>query len=390
MLNNTNSNKKNSQSSFSLINVIVIVIVASIVSALTTGVIIYNNNKITPKVTYSSLASDENLNQFLEVYANITSEYYETVDKKELLQKAISAMMNSLNDDYTTYLNDEVTDELLSDLSGKYEGIGISINNETKTIIKVYKNTPASKVGIKENDVIIGINDEDVSNLTGQQIVTKIKNFKDNFNLIIKRNGETLSFTLKNENINLPCTEYNFLPNSKIGYISISTFSKTLEEQLRMALNDLESNGMESLILDLRDNTGGFLDIAKNIASIFLPKGSTIYSLNEKEKIKSEKDNTSEKRDYNIVVLVNKNTASASEILTAALKDVNGAKIVGEQTFGKGKVQQIMQLNNGGMVKYTSALWLTPNGICIDEVGITPDYIVKNQLAKAREILELN
>ncbi len=376
------NNNKIKKVGFSLGEVIIIVIITSIVSALTIGVLLYNNNKITSKVTYKDLEKDDNLNQFLEVYANITSEYYENVDKKAMLQRAISAMMGYLGDDYTTYLDDDDTSELLSSLEGKYEGIGVSINNETKALIKVYPHTPASKAGLLDNDIIIGVNNDDVTALSGQEVVNKIKAQKGQFTLVVNRGNETLTFTLSNEEILKPCIDYELLQDSKIGYIAITAFSQSLEEQMHIALEDLEASGMTSLIIDLRDNTGGYLDAAHSVASIFLPKGSIIYSLNEKNKITNYKDSTSEKKDYKIVVLTNKNTASASEILAAALKDVYGATLVGETTYGKGKVQQTMQLDGGTMIKYTSAYWLTPNGTCIDEVGITPDYIIQNELIK--------
>ena len=376
---------KSQKKVFALWEVMLIVVVVSIISSLTMGVILYNNNKITPNVTYSDLANDENLNQFLEVYASITSEYYENVDKEEILQRAISAMMNYLGDDYTTYLNNSDTSELLSTLEGKYEGIGVSINNESKTLVKVYPDTPASKAGLLANDVIIGLDDIDVTDLSGSEVVELIKAKKKDFTLKIKRGEEILSFTLHNEQILKPCIDYYFLPNSKIGYLAITTFSRTLEEQVRSALKYLENNNMTSLIIDLRDNTGGFLDVAHSVASIFLPKGSIIYSLNEKNKITDYKDTTNERKEYKIAILTNKSTASASEILTAALKDNYGAKIVGKTTYGKGKVQQTMKLNGGSMVKYTSAYWLTPKGVCIDEIGITPDFIVENEVIKDDE-----
>ena len=317
---------------------------------------------------------------------------------------AISAMMGYLDDDYTTYLDNGDTEDLLDTLEGEYKGIGVPINNDSKARVKVYPDTPASKVGLLANDVIIGIDDVDVTELSGSKIVEIIKSKQSDFTLKVKRGEEILSFTLSNEQILKPCIEYDFLPNSKIGYIAISVFSRSLVEQVRSALKYLENNGMVSLIIDLRDNTGGFLDVTHDVASIFLPKGSIIYSLNEKNKITDYKATTSEKKDYKIVILTNKSTASASEILTATLKDNYGAISIGETTFGKGKVQQTMKLNGGTMVKYTSAYWLTPKGICIDKVGITPDYIVENnvikddegntievidnQLNKAREILD--
>ena len=385
------NNKFNDNKVFNLTWILVIVVITSIVSALTTGVIIYNNNKIGNKLSYSDLSKDEKLNQFLEVYANITSEYYQDVNKEELLEKAISAMMNYLGDDYTTYLNNDNTNDLMTQLAGEYTGIGVAINNENKSITKVYDETPASKAGILAGDIIIGINDKDVTNMNANEVVNMIKNNKEYFSLKLKRNEEIIEVTVKNEKIISPNIEYKFIENTKIGYMSIDAFSTTLDIQMKKALKYLEGEGMQSLIIDLRNNTGGYLDIASKVTSMFIKKGEKIYSLSEKNKIDDYFDETEEHRDYKIIILTNNNTASASEIMAAALKESYGAEIVGETSFGKGKVQQTMKLDNGSMVKYTSAYWLTPKGNCIDEIGITPNYFVSNEeiLDESGKIIEI-
>ncbi len=364
---------------FNLPWILTIVVITSIISALTTGVIVYNNNKLSPKIGYNDLANDPELNQFLEVYANILSEYYEDIDKSALLEKAIAGMLNYLGDDYTTYLDDNSTSDLMEQLAGEYEGIGVSINNADKSISKVYDDTPASKAGLQAGDIIIGFNNQDVTNMPASDIVSLIKESKDAFSLKINRNGEVLTTTLQIAKIISPSIDYYLVENTSIGYLYISTFSKTLETQVKKAITELETQGMTSLIIDLRDDTGGYLDAAQNVASIFIEKGKTIYSLNYKENITKYVDKTSEKKEYPIVILLNKNSASASEILASALKESYGATIVGETSFGKGKVQQTMELESGSMVKYTSAYWLTPNGNCIDKIGIVPDYPISNE-----------
>lgn len=367
---------------FNLPWVLGIVVVTSIVSALTTGVIVYNNNRITNTVTYADLSKDENLNQFLEVYANIISEYYEDVNKEEMLDKAIAAMMNYLGDDYTTYLDNEDTSDLVTKLSGEYIGIGVSINNSNKSITKVYEDTPASSAGIKEGDIIVGYNEQDTSTMSASEIVALIKENKNYFTLKLKRGEEIISVSLRNEKIISPSINYKMLENTNIGYIYIETFSNTLETQIKKALNHLENAGMTSLIIDLRDDTGGYLDAASKVTSLFTKKGQKIYSLNYKNEVTHYMDETDEYRDYEIVILINENTASASEIMASALKESYGATIVGETSFGKGKVQQTMKLEDGSMVKYTSAYWLTPKGTCIDGIGIVPDYVISNEEIK--------
>lgn len=176
----------------------------------------------------------------------------------------------------------------------------------------------------------------------------------------------------------------------------MNAFSLKSFEDFQESLMDLETKGMDSLIIDLRNNTGGYLNAATNIANLFLEKGEIIYSLENKNKITAFKDETNDKREYKIAILVNSSTASAAEILTAALHDSYGAIVVGKTTYGKGKVQT-MKYYEDSIVKYTSAKWLRPNGECIDEVGIIPDYDINikvsngetfdTQLDKAIELL---
>ena len=372
-------NKGKNYRGFSLAWVIGIVVVTSIISALTAGVIVYNNNKLSYDRTYGDLSNDEDLNEFLSVYANILSSYYEDVDKGALLDKAIAGMMDYLGDDYTTYLDDESTEELFDSLSGKYTGIGVSINNNDKSIVKVYDNTPAKKAGILVGDIIIGLNNTDVTNMSATEVVNLIKNNKDTFTLKLQRGSEVVTVSLKNETLIAPNTEYYMIEGTTTGYLYMQTFSNTLAEQVENALKDLEDQGMTSLIIDLRNNTGGYLTAATDVANIFLEKGKRIYSLDYQNEVTNFNDDTKEHKEYKIVVLVNENTASASEILAAALKESYGATIVGETSFGKGKVQQTMKLDDGSMVKYTSAYWLTPSGTCIDGIGISPDYYIVNE-----------
>ena len=372
-------NKEKNYRGFSLAWVIGIVVVTSIISGITTGVIVYNNNRLSYNMTYGDLSDDKELNEFLTVYANILSDYYEDVDTGELLDKAIAGMMDYLGDDYSTYLDDETTAELFESLSGEYKGIGVSINNTDKSIVEVYKNTPASKAGIETGDIIVGFNNTDVTNMSATEVVEMIKNSTGNFTLQLKRGEQTITVTLKNETLIAPNTDYYMIENTNIGYLYMETFSNTLATQVTSALEEMEKNGMTSLIIDLRNNTGGYLNSASDVASIFLEKGKRIYSLEYQNEVNHYNDETREHKEYNIVVLINENTASAAEILAAALKESYGATIVGETSFGKGKVQQTMQLDDGSMVKYTSAYWLTPNGTCIDEIGINPDYYVTNE-----------
>lgn len=364
---------------FNLITVLIIVFIVSIVSGITSGVIVYNNNRIADNVTYNDLIRDKELLDFLKVYADIDQKFFEKVDKSVMIKKAIDAMMSYLGDDYSSYLDGTETNELLKELAGEYKGIGIALDNETKTISRVFENTPASKAGLTIGDIIVGFNETDVTNMSATDITDKIKNANGAFTLKLKRGENVIAVSLKNETIISPNIDYRLVADhTNIGYLKIDCFSKTLGTQVKNALKHLEDNNINSLIIDLRDNTGGYLTAAEEVSSLFLEKNKTIYSLNYKNEVTSSKDKTEEHRNYKIAILMNNNTASASEVLAATLRDNNGAKLVGETSFGKGKVQDTMQMQDGSMVKYTSAYWLTPKGVCIDGIGLEPDYYVSN------------
>lgn len=384
-----------SRKGFSLKSVAIIIIVTAIITSLTTGLIIYNNSKLI--LGSASLSSDSALKEFLKVYSSLDENYYENIDKTKMIDAAIAAMLKYLGEDYSTYLNQTETDSLSNKLSGTFKGIGISITNGNE-IVKVYEDTPAFKAGLKENDKIIRINDTDTEGKNQIEVANLIDKTKEN-TLVVSRDGAELTFKVIPEEINTPLTTQVYEKNDKkIGYIYIEAFTEKVGEEFKKSLEDLEQQGITSLIIDVRENTGGYLKGATEIASLFLEKGKTIYSLEGKDGVTTYKDETDEKRDYPVILLINENTASASEVLAAALQDSYGAKLVGKISYGKGKVQQTKQLEDGSMVKYTSARWLTPEGECIDGFGLAPHYeedIVQNedgtytdnQLNKAIELL---
>lgn len=354
---------------FNLISVIIIICVTSFVSAIISGVIVTNNYDL----TYKDLSNDAELSEFLKTYSNIIDNYYEDVDKTKMLDAAINGMLNYLGDNYTTYLNEEQTKELETRLSGSYEGIGVTLSDNE--IIKIEDNSPAANAGLMVGDKITSVDGTDVTNAP-TAISALIKGSdKGEVTLGVNRNEQILTFKMGIASIEISAIEYEMLENN-IGYLSISIFSRPLTSQVDKALKTLEAQGMKKLIIDLRDNTGGYLDSAETTASLFLEKGKLIYSLEDKNSKEDYKDETDEKRDYPIVVLINGSSASSAEILAAALKDSYGAILVGETSYGKGKVQQTVELEDGTMAKYTSAKWLRPTGECIDGVGLTPDYQV--------------
>ena len=361
---------------FSLLTVIIIICVTSITSAITIGVIITSSYRNKTGLSYEQITNDSALNELLEAYSNITNNYYEDVDKNKLVENAIDSMLNYLGDSYTTYLDPSTSESLEERLSGTYEGIGIEIKN--RTIVRVLDDTPAKRAGLEANDEIIAINGIDVINYTASALSVLIKNSEgEKIEIKVLRGEEEKTFYAEKETL-ISRDVYYEMKDNNIGYMAIEIFSKTLDKQVKDALVDLESKGMAKLIIDLRSNTGGYLDVCENIANYFLENGKLIYSLENKDGKESFYDNTDMARNYPIVILMNKTTASASEILASALKDSysNTVYLIGVTSFGKGKVQQTYDLNDGAKAKYTTAKWLRPNGECIDEVGLTPDFEV--------------
>lgn len=375
---------------FGLIETIVIIIVTAIVSSITTGVIMLNSSSTIDRENVKNIADDENLMNFINIYETLKNRYFDEIDTEGMLKAAEEGMLDFLGDKYTTYLEDNEYTSLIDELSSTYSGIGILIDS-SKKIIGVTNNSPAEKVGLEVQDLILKINNEDVTTKTAEEVKEIIKNSSKIINLTINRNDVELSFDVEKTQLANITISSKKIENTQIGYLKIEKFSENLDEQVKEALEDLEKNGINSLIIDVRDNVGGYLLAAENTASLFLKQGKVIYSLETNDNKIIYKDKTKEKRDYEIVVLINSKSASASEILASALKESYGATLVGNKTYGKGKVQQIV----GTSAKYTFAKWLTPNGNCIDGIGILPDYDVSNtiedsidhQLNKAIELL---
>ncbi|MBE6140336.1 MAG: PDZ domain-containing protein [Firmicutes bacterium] len=361
---------------FSLLNVVLIICLTSIVSALTTGVIVTNEYKNNTGLSYEDLVEDESLQKFIEVYSMIMSDYYEKIDSEQMLNHAMESMFEYLGDSYTTYMDQEEKDALNDRLTSNYRGIGVEIRD--REIVSVLKDTPAEKAGLQAGDVFVEIDGVDVTEYDQNKIALTIRENKNSsVKIKVLRNEEKLDFEIKLENLVENMVTSHMIENTSIGYIGFTVFSDKIGEQFKSAVESLETNGMKSLIIDLRGNTGGYLEGAEKIANIFLEKNKIIYSLeNKKEKVTTY-DTTDEKRDYKIVVIMNSQSASAAEVLAAALKDSYGATIVGSVSYGKGKVQQTMNLDDGGLAKYTTAKWLRPNGSCVDNEGIQPDYQVE-------------
>lgn len=325
---------------------------------------------------YSVLTGD--LSKLVNVYNTIMTKYYKKVDKDELIDEAISGMMSVIDDPYTSYISEEQAESFHQKVEGLYEGIGCQVATTTDgdiIVLEVFDNSPAKEAGLLEGDIILTINDINLDGKNSIDMANYVKNTESSeIKLKIKRLEEEKEIVLKREKVEIPSVYSKIFENNnkKIGYLRITIFSGVTDKQFIKNLEELEKEDIDSLIIDVRDNSGGYLDTVTNILNKLLPKDSIMYKLETNGKTKNVKVTDKEKRSYPIAVLTNKSTASASEILASAIKENYGGYIVGDRTFGKATVQQTKTLTDGSMLKYTTQKWLTPNGNWINEIGLEP------------------
>ena len=363
------------------IQIVLLVSIPSIFLSIISGSLVYNRlNTSDGKVTSTN---NKHVNEFIKTYNKLLDEYYEDLDENKLVDAAINGMLSYTGDDYTIYLNEDATDALNEKLDGTYEGIGVRIglNDDNQIFVyEVFDDSPAKKAGIEKDDIITNIDGQSLEGKTTQDAVNIIQNNNNTkFNITILRNGVEFTFEVERKMLIVPAINSSIkeVNNKKIGYIYIETFSSTIDTQVESTLLSMEKEGIDSLIIDVRSNTGGYLSSCTNIIELFLEKNKLMYSIKSKKESTDYKDESDAKRNYPIVILINNGSASASEILAGALKYSYGAKIIGTKSYGKGKVQTTDTLDDGTMIKYTSAKWYMPNGECIDEKGIEPDIKIE-------------
>lgn len=338
-----------------------------------------NTNKT--EVSYSK--TKKGFDSLYETYDTIMSEYYKDVDSNKLIEGAINGMLESLDDEHTMYFDKKSKEEFDSELSGNYYGIGAQIqltSDETIKITKVFDNSPAKKAGLKEEDVFVSVDGTSVKGKSATEVANMLKSDSvKTSTIVVKRNDKELTFKVTKENITLFSVSSEMLDNNgkNVGYLSVSIFGQKTYSQFKDALTKLEKQDMDSLIIDLRGNTGGYLSTVTNMLEEFIDKGNIIYQIQSSSGVKQYKTVKASEKKYKIVVLIDGGSASASEIMSAAMKEVYGATLVGQTTYGKGTVQTTKNLSNGSMIKYTIEKWLTPSGKNIDKEGIKPDYEVE-------------
>lgn len=322
------------------------------------------------------------LAKFVDAYEAIVNNYYKEVDKDKLVESAINGMVSSIGDEYTSYSDKDVTDNFNETVNGKYMGIGALIMKSEKDLViyKVFEDSPSYRAGLKDGDIILKLDDKDTKDMSVNDIASIVKN-DDNkeVKLLVKRGEENLDITIVKDMVELPVVSGKVINHNdkKIGYISLSIFSSVASEQFNKQLVKLEKEGISGLVIDVRGNSGGYLTTVTDIASYFLKKGDIIYKLEVNDKVTVRKDKTKESRDYPVAVLIDKNSASASEILASSIKESYNGYVVGTNSYGKGTVQQTLVLSDGSMIKYTIEKWLTPLGNWINDEGVIPTNYVE-------------
>ncbi len=353
----------------------------------------------------TSPATDQLFAPFWQAWDIIHQEYVDPVRDLDLMRGAISGMMDALGDSHSSYMDPTEYQQASLSLSGEYEGIGawVDTNTEYLTIISPMPGSPAMQAGLKPGDEIIAIDGEDMTGIDGNQVIQSVLGpAGTHVRLTVRRPGEPqpLEFDVVRQAITVPSVDSKML-DGDIGYVQLFTFGDTTSDDLRQQLESLLAQNPKGLILDLRNNGGGYLDTSVQVASQFIADGPIL----------SERFGDGSEHVYRaqpgglatespLVVLVNEGTASASEIVAGAIQDTGRGTLVGTSTFGKGSVQNWIPLNgDGGAVRITIARWYTPNGRQISGDGLTPDVSVDltdqdvqsgkdPQLDRALEILQ--
>lgn len=356
----------------------------------------------------SDILTNKTVKKIDELMSYIDLYYNDDYDEEDIRNAIYAGTLEGLGDPYSVYYTADEYKDMQINTSGNYYGIGAALSQDAKTkevtISKVYEGTPAEEAGLKDGDQIIKVNDTESTSKELSALVQEIRGEEGTtVHLQVYRasNNKTFEIDVERKNVELPSITSKMLDGG-IGYIQISEFQSKTDEQFKSALADLKKQGMKSLIVDVRSNPGGLINTASNILDQILPEGTVVYT---KDKYGKREDYTSDSNclDCPIAVLVNENSASASEIFAGAIKDYNYGTLIGTKTFGKGIVQTVLPLEDGDAVKITTAKYYTPKGNYIHGVGIEPDieltykysgpedeaYDMKydNQVQKAIEVL---
>jgi carboxyl-terminal processing protease len=328
----------------------------------------------------TSLTSKD-LNKITRTYSLIESKFLEPAEHDKIINGAINGMITSLGDPFTSYMDEKEASQFEESLSSSFQGIGaeVSMIDGRVTVVSPIKGSPAEKAGIRANDAILSINGEKLDGLTLSQAVMKIRGPRGTqAKLGILRQGSSDSMDIIVVRGDIPQeTVYSEMLDNGIGKIEIRQFSENTATRFAQELKLLESRNMRGLIIDVRNDPGGILPVVVGIVEPFVPKGKPIVQIEDRDGKREPTNSKGEGKGYPVTVLINKGSASASEILAGAFKEAVGGKVIGETSFGKGTVQVTTEMGDGSNIKMTEYKWLTPDGNWIHKKGITPDIVVE-------------
>lgn len=347
-----------------------------------TGQIIVIGGMGATEIDNSPLLDSETVDKLNEIYTYLNVYYYEDFELSDIQSSLYDGLMAGVDDPYTVYYTKEEYEDMMISTSGTYYGIGAGLSQDATTmqvtISKVYSGTPAEEAGLKNGDMILTVEGIDATSMEVSALVQHIRGEEGttvHMTIYRESTGETLDFEVERRNVVLPSIEGEMLEGG-IGYIQVTDFQSKTDEQFEEMVKDLTSQGMKGLIIDLRANPGGLLTSVVNMLDYVLPTGLITYVEDGYGNRQEYKSNAS-CIDLPIVLLVDGNSASASEIFAGAIKDYGYGTLVGTTTFGKGIVQSIVKLEGGDAIKLTTAKYFTPNGNYIHGVGVEPDVVVE-------------
>ncbi len=390
--------------SFNIPEVIMLVIVSILFGIIMGCILMYGK-------TFSMNASNTYEKELLETYQKIRDSYYDDISESDLLNAAIDGMVNILDDPYSYYMDGNATSSFNQKIDGNYVGIGTTVSHDDtigNKVVEIFDDSPADKAGVKVGDIFLSIDGTDVRYMSLDELSDYTQGDSDSSSLFVFiRNEKNVEITIKREIVDIPSVTSKIIEGNgkSIGYIYIETFASNTYTQFKNNLKSLEKQNIDSLIIDVRDNPGGHLNQVEDILSMFFSKKTVLYQIETKEKTEKIYSSSKEKRNYDVVVLINESSASASEILASCFQDnYKNATIVGVISYGKGTVQKSLELSTGSSLKYTTQKWLTSKGVWINDKGITPDVVVYQeedynnnpsdendlQLRKALELLTKN
>jgi len=339
---------------------------------------------LSTKSDRSTELTKEELKQLNTVIDLLETQYVTEVDREEIIDGAISGMMNALGDPYSVYMDKDIANQFSQSIEGSFSGIGaeVSLENGQVVVVAPIKGSPAERGGLLAKDVILSVNGESLAGLSLQEAVNLIRGEKGTkAKLEVVREGQSnpITVVLIRDDIDIE-TVYSSIDEQGIGVIEITQFSLNTSERFAEELKALEEKGLKGLVIDVRNNPGGVLQDVVEIAQLMMKEGSVVVQVEDRS---GKRDKTyakgGEKKSYPIAVLTNGGSASASEILAGALQEGAGATVVGQQSYGKGTVQVSFNklFDDGGLIKMTIAKWLTPKGNWINEKGVTPNVVVE-------------